>query len=68
MELESAHDIISAIQKKSKFTQENIAQKVGVSTVTLSKWFNNHCEPHPVFMSRLHEILTIIKIKATDNE
>lgn len=48
---------IATIRKQKGMTQEELAQLLSITTVTLSRWENGHFEPKASVIKRLCEVL-----------
>lgn len=49
--------LIKRVRRKHDLTQEALAQKLGVSVVTVNRWENGRARPHPVFVKKLQGIV-----------
>jgi len=47
---------IKQIRKKLKLTQEQLAQKLGVSWATVNRWENNKTKPSPLAMMQIENL------------
>ena len=48
--------MIKELRKRLGLTQEQFAQKVGVTFVTMNNWEKGHRRPHPFLLKRLLEM------------
>jgi len=48
--------LVKRIRKKLGLTQEQLAQRIGVTFSTINQWENGHRTPLPFLMKRLHEL------------
>lgn len=46
--LESFSELLKSFRKKLKFSQEKLAQEVGVSLASIQRWESGKCEPFPL--------------------
>ncbi len=57
---ENHHELISQLTQyrlKNRLTQQQLAQKLGVSRMSLSRWLKGHCLPRPIPMFHIKELL-----------
>ena len=48
---------IKKIRKKLKMSQEQIAQKIGVSRCTVNRWENDHWNPSKLALKEIQRLL-----------
>ena len=56
MENKDIPRMIKELRSKLGLTQEQFAQKVGVTFVTMNNWEKGHRRPHPFLLKRLLEM------------
>jgi Fic family protein len=61
-------EILSAILKASNWSQEQLAQKLGVSFATLNSWVNERSHPRKMAVARIEQLLLdIVGTEAVDD-
>jgi DNA-binding XRE family transcriptional regulator len=47
---------IKEIRQKLGITQQGLGEKIGVSKISVYKWENNRCHPHPTFAEKIEAL------------
>ena len=58
--------LVRSIRKNNGWTQERLAQEMGVSFSTVSSWERGKRKPLPFFLKRLQELLEQAQITGND--
>lgn len=68
MENKNITKIIKELRSRLGLTQEQLAQKVGVTFVTMHNWEKGHRRPHPFLLKRILNMANKygLKIKQTN--
>lgn len=63
MENKDISRMIKELRSRLGLTQEQFAQKVGVTFVTMNNWEKGHRRPHPFLLKRLLEMAEEVGLK-----
>jgi len=66
MELEDTPQILRKIRKVLNLTQEQVAQRLGVSFVTVNEWENGKRKPSPLAKAAIEQLVRDTGIKLSD--
>ena len=67
MKNKNLSDLIKELRDKLNLTQEQLAQKVGVTFSTINNWEKGTRNPHPFLFQRLLEMAKKAGLKNVDN-
>ncbi|MFM7886733.1 MAG: helix-turn-helix domain-containing protein [Pseudanabaena sp.] len=66
LQVKSYSNLISELQSRLNLTQSELAQKVGISYPSLSRWRNGHHQPSPMAIALLKQAVLDLGDRGTD--